>query len=122
MDCELIHEFHFESAHFLPNVPLGHRCKNMHGHNYLVEVRLRGPIDPQTGFLIDFFEVQKVADPVIKEMDHCVLNDIKGLENPSAENIARFIFEKLKGPLPQLIQITVHETSFARCRYPAQIE
>lgn len=102
--------FTFEAAHHLPKVPVTHRCHNMHGHSYRVDVTLRGAVDPVTGFVIDFFDVETVFAPILKQIDHHCLNDIPGLENPTVENIAVWIWNKLLPSLPMLSGIKVFET------------
>lgn len=84
--------FTFEAAHYLPNVPDGHKCKNMHGHSYRMELTYEGEKNPDTGFIIDFFEIERIVSPVIAMLDHHSLNGIIG--NPTAENIAIWIKEK----------------------------
>jgi 6-pyruvoyltetrahydropterin/6-carboxytetrahydropterin synthase len=86
--------FRFESAHFLPKVPDGHRCKNLHGHNYRVEIVVRGEVDGR-GFVMDFGELDAVMAPLLAKVDHKLLNDVDGLENPTAEIIARWFLERL---------------------------
>ncbi len=88
--------FRFESAHFLPLVPDGHKCKNMHGHNYRIEIVVSGPLD-ERGFVRDFAEIKAAVMPLIERLDHHVLNDIKGLENPTAEVIAAWFLERIEG-------------------------
>ncbi|MGP8231171.1 MAG: 6-carboxytetrahydropterin synthase QueD [Methylovirgula sp.] len=109
--------FTFEAAHFLPKVALTHRCRNLHGHSYRVELTLEGPIDPETGFVIDFFDIEKTFAPLHAQLDHHCLNEIAGLENPTAENIAVWIYEKIKPALPQLAAITVFETHDCYAEY-----
>ncbi|MCD0419107.1 MAG: 6-carboxytetrahydropterin synthase QueD [Rhodopseudomonas sp.] len=103
--------FRFEAAHYLPKVPETHRCKRMHGHSYRVELQLSGPVNPDTGFVLDFFEIEAVFGPLLKRLDHYCLNDIEGLENPTAENIAVWIWRRTKPELPQLSGVRVYETS-----------
>lgn len=86
--------YRFESAHFLPNVPDGHRCRNLHGHNYRIEVEFSGPLD-QRGFVRDFAEIDAVMAPLLAQVDHRLLNDVPGLGNPSAEIIARWFLDRL---------------------------
>lgn len=88
--------YRFESAHFLPNVPPGHRCRNLHGHNYRIEVEFTGPID-ERGFVRDFAELDAAIAPLLAQVDHKLLNDVQGLENPSAEMIAAWFLERLPG-------------------------
>lgn len=102
--------FTFEAAHRLPHVPTTHRCHRMHGHSYRVELTLEGAVDAHTGFVVDFFDVEAAFDPLLKRLDHYCLNDIEGLENPTAENIAVWIWERTKPALPQLAGVKVFET------------
>lgn len=103
--------FMFEAAHHLPNVPEGHRCKRMHGHSYRVELTFSGDVDPHTGFVVDFFDVERDIGPVIAELDHRVLNDVPGLENPTAENIAAWIAGRVKAHFAILSTVRVYETA-----------
>lgn len=102
--------FTFEAAHWLPQVPPTHRCHNMHGHSYRVEIRLEGPVDPGTGFVIDFFDVERVFAPLLFQLDHHCLNDIEGLSNPTAENIAIWIWARVKPVLSLTAAVVVYET------------
>ncbi|WP_036264378.1 6-carboxytetrahydropterin synthase QueD [Methylocapsa aurea] len=102
--------FRFEAAHLLPNVPEKHRCRRLHGHSYRVELRLEGEVDPLTGFVVDFFEIEAAFGPLLERLDHFYLNDIEGLENPTAENIAIWIFDRVRPKLPQLASVIVFET------------
>jgi len=88
--------YRFESAHHLPLLPEGHRCRNLHGHNYRLEVVVSGKLDPR-GFVMDFAELDAEIMPIIKEVDHRLLNEIEGLENPTAEIIANWFFQRIKG-------------------------
>jgi 6-pyruvoyltetrahydropterin/6-carboxytetrahydropterin synthase len=102
--------FRFEAAHRLPNVPPTHRCHRMHGHSYRIEIVLNGPVDPHTGFVVDFFDMEEAFGPLLRTLDHHCLNDVPGLENPTAENIALWIWERTKPRLPQLSSVRVYET------------
>jgi 6-pyruvoyltetrahydropterin/6-carboxytetrahydropterin synthase len=106
----IVQAFTFEAAHRLPHVPPTHRCHRMHGHSYRVELALDGPIDPVTGFVVDFFDVEAAFGPVLARLDHHTLNDIEGLENPTAELIALWIWDRVRPDLPQLAQVKVFET------------
>jgi 6-pyruvoyltetrahydropterin/6-carboxytetrahydropterin synthase len=103
--------FRFEAAHRLPNVSPAHRCYRMHGHSYRVEVTLAGSIDLHTGFLVDFFEIQNALAGLIGQLDHQCLNEIGGLENPTSENIAIWLWDRAKPQLPQLSTIRIYETT-----------
>jgi 6-pyruvoyltetrahydropterin/6-carboxytetrahydropterin synthase len=109
--------FSFEAAHFLPHVAPTHRCRAMHGHSYRVELKLEGPIDPVTGFVIDFFDIEAAFGPLLAQLDHHCLNEIEGLENPTAENIAVWIWERTKTLLPQIARVTVFETKDSYAEY-----
>ena len=114
---ELAKEFRFEAAHWLPGVPTGHKCGRLHGHSFVVEVMVRGPVDPQAGWVMDFAEMKAKFGPLEEQLDHRCLNEVAGLENSTSENIARWIWERLKPELPLLWQVTVHETCTSRCIY-----
>ncbi len=111
-------EFRFESAHFLPNLPDGHKCKRLHGHSFRVEVFIKGDLDSELGWVMDFGDVSKIVKPIIEnELDHRLLNEIEGLENPTSENIAIWLWRKIKPLLPTLYQIIVYETCTAKAIY-----
>ena len=95
MPTTVTRRYHFESAHFLPHVPEGHKCFRVHGHNYLMDVTMAGNLN-STGFIIDFWDLDKIVQPIIDEVDHRTLNAVKGLENPTAERIASWFFIRLK--------------------------
>ena len=111
-------EFNFDSAHFLPLVPLGHKCKTLHGHTYRITVRVSGELD-EKGWVLDFADIKDVVQPVINLMDHKLLNMIEGLENPTAEKIAEFLFYKIKPNLPLLDSIVVQEGLNSRVEFRA---
>jgi len=113
----LVREFTFEAAHLLPNVPEGHKCRRLHGHSFRVELVCEGEIDPHTGWLLDFADIKLAFQPIGRRLDHHYLNEIEGLENPTAENIARWIWQRLKPVLPQLAQVNLAETCTSRCEY-----
>ena len=86
--------YRFESAHFLPKVPEGHKCRNLHGHNYRVDVIVLGALDAR-GFVKDFSEVDALIAPLLAQVDHRLLNEVAGLENPTAEIIARWFLVRI---------------------------
>lgn len=116
-NVRLVHEFRFEAAHKLPKVPQGHKCQRLHGHSFKVELAIAGPVNPDTGWFIDFGEMFAVWEPLHAQLDHNYLNDIAGLENPTSENLAKWIWDKVKPKLVSLDQVTVFETCDARCEY-----
>ena len=110
-------DFTFEAAHRLPNVPEGHKCARLHGHSYRVSVHLEGPLGETSGWVADFGDISAAVAPVREQLDHHYLNDIPGLENPTSEVLAIWIWDRLDGALPQLSQISVHETCTSGCTY-----
>jgi 6-pyruvoyltetrahydropterin/6-carboxytetrahydropterin synthase len=114
---ELRREYRFEAAHRLPRVPEGHKCARVHGHSYRIELHVRGPVNPETGWLIDFGELDELWAPLQDRLDHHYLNDIPGLENSTCEVLAGYLWSALKPSLPALEAITVWETVDASCTY-----
>ena len=114
---ELFRKFQIEAAHFLPNVPEGHKCRRMHGHSFRIEVHVSGEVGAQTGWVMDFADVKRAFQPLFDQLDHHCLNDIDGLENPTSENLARWIWQRLQPALPGLDRIVVQETCNAGCIY-----
>lgn len=110
MITRITKEFVFEAAHKLPNVPPGHKCGNLHGHSFRLTLELTGVVDAVTGWIVDFGDVKSVVKPLYDTLDHHYLNDIDGLENPTSENIAKWVFLRLKGALPELSAVHVQET------------
>ena len=119
---EIFKEFSLEAAHRLPNVPPDHKCAQLHGHSYRIEIHVRGAIDERTGWVIDFADVKNAFEPVKKELDHCYLNEIPGLENSTSENLARWIWRRLSLSLPGLSKIVIRETHTAGCIYSGEDE
>jgi 6-pyruvoyltetrahydropterin/6-carboxytetrahydropterin synthase len=111
-------EFTFEAAHRLPHVPDGHKCARLHGHSFRVEVHVEGPVDEHTGWVRDFGDLTAAMEPVLDCLDHSYLNEIEGLDNPTSEMLARWIWERLRASLPDVSQIVVRETCTSGCRYP----
>jgi 6-pyruvoyltetrahydropterin/6-carboxytetrahydropterin synthase len=113
---ELFREFTFEAAHRLPRVPAGHKCARLHGHSYRVEVQVSGEVDADTGWVLDFADLSEAFRPVREQLDHYYLNDIDGLQNPTSEVLARWIWDRLAAALP-LSAIIVRETCTSGCIY-----
>ncbi len=120
MNVRLVKEFRFEAAHRLPKVPEGHKCARLHGHSFKIEVSISGPVDPATGWFLDYDVVDGAFRPIHDALDHRYLNDVPGLENPTSEHLARWLWERLKPSLPSLERITVYETCDARCEYEGE--
>jgi 6-pyruvoyltetrahydropterin/6-carboxytetrahydropterin synthase len=117
MKVELRKTFQFEAAHLLPHLPKTHKCRRLHGHSFKVEVAVAGECDPRLGWLIDYAEISAAFKPLHAELDHNYLNEIPGLENPTSENVAAWIWERLKPRLALLTEVVVAETCNARCVY-----
>ena len=117
MHVHLAKKFTFEAAHWLPTFPEGHKCRRMHGHSFRVEVVVAGEVDEELGYLMDYGRIKQAIKPIEEALDHRVLNDIEGLENPTSEVIARWIYDKLDGNLPMLDEVIVFETCTTRCHY-----
>lgn len=115
MLVELKKIYAFEAAHHLPRVPAGHKCSRMHGHSYRVEVGLRGPVDPTTGWMVDFAIIDEAWAHLFRQFDHHTLNDIAGLENPTCENLCAFIWNAMAAQVPHLAAVTVWETADSCC-------
>ncbi len=114
---ELFREYTFEAAHRLPHVPADHKCARLHGHSYRVVVHLRGVVENPPGWVMDFADVDTAFQPLHAQLDHHYLNEVAGLENPTSEVLARWIWQRLKPTLPQLTQVEVRETCTAGVRY-----
>ena len=114
---DLFAEFTFEAAHRLPNVAPDHKCARLHGHSFQVRVTVTGPVDPVTGWVIDFADVQQAFAPIHDAVDHRYLNEIAGLENPTSEVLAQWIWGRLVPKLPMLSAVEVRETCTMGCVY-----
>ncbi|MBN8729989.1 MAG: 6-carboxytetrahydropterin synthase QueD [Acidobacteria bacterium] len=114
---EIFKEFHIEAAHRLPHVPEGHKCARLHGHSFLVRICCEGELDAKLGWVVDFADVKAAFAAVHDALDHRYLNEVEGLENPTSENLARWIWGRLKPALPQLSRVVVRETCTAGCEY-----
>ena len=119
---ELFKVFQIEAAHYLPHVPEGHKCRRMHGHSFQIEIHVTGPMDEQLGWVMDFAEIKNAFDPLYRQLDHHCLNDIPGLENPTSENLARWIWQRLKSDLPALSKIVIRETCASGCVFRGEQE
>ena len=114
---EIWKEFTFDAAHVLPNVPEGHKCRRLHGHTYRVRIYVSGEPDDRVGWVMDFGDIKAAFEPILDRLDHYYLNDIEGLENPTAEVLARWIWQRLEPRLPILSRIEIHETCTTGCSY-----
>lgn len=114
---EIFKEFTVEAAHRLPNVPADHKCARLHGHSFRIEVHVRGRVGVETGWVLDFADIKAAFAPLDAMLDHHYLNEIAGLENPTSENLARWIWDRLAPKLPLLSGVLVRETCTSGCVY-----
>lgn len=120
MKVRLIRTVGFEAAHRLPRVPENHKCRRLHGHSFRVEIAVAGPVDPELGWFLDYADLDRAWRPLAEQLDHRYLNEVAGLENPTSENLARWIWDRLEPQLPGLTRITVQETCESRCEYEGE--
>ena len=106
-------EFTFEAAHRLPNVPAEHKCARLHGHSFRVAIHVEGDIGADTGWVLDFADIERAFAPLHEQLDHRYLNEIEGLDNPTSEMVAVWIWERLATVLPGLEKVVVRETCTA---------
>jgi 6-pyruvoyltetrahydropterin/6-carboxytetrahydropterin synthase len=114
---EIFKEFTIEAAHWLPHVPEGHKCRRMHGHSFRIQVYVSGSVNPELGWVMDFAEIKEAFEPVFERIDHRCLNEVPGLENPTSENLACWLWRELAPALPALSRIVVRETCTSGCVY-----
>jgi 6-pyruvoyltetrahydropterin/6-carboxytetrahydropterin synthase len=117
MRVELIKSFQFEAAHLLPRLPKSHKCRRLHGHSFKVDIVVAGECNSHLGWLVDYAVISRVFQPIWKKLDHRYLNEIPGLENPTSENLAVWIWRRLKPQMPLLTEVVVAETCQSRCVY-----
>lgn len=115
---QLKKSFAIESARFLPNLPKTHPCSQTHGHSFKITLTLQGAVDLSLGWLIDYNTITRLATPILKQIDHKLLNKVADLKNPTTENLTIWLYDNLKVKLPDLLQITVKETDDTECSYP----
>ncbi|AHI06128.1 6-pyruvoyltetrahydropterin synthase [Bdellovibrio bacteriovorus W] len=118
MKFELKQHFQIESARFLPHLPKEHPCSRMHGHSFKIILTLVGDLDPKIGWVIDYNDIQAAMKPLLEQIDHRVLNEVEGLENPTSELLAVWLYERARKVLPQLTKVTIAETPLTECSYP----
>ena len=116
-EMRIYKEFKFDAAHRLPMVDAGHKCGNLHGHTFVLEVHVAGEVDPARGWILDFNDLIALVNPIIDQLDHAVLNEIDGLTNPTSENLVVWFWDKLKPELPLLSQIVIKESPTSGCVY-----
>jgi 6-pyruvoyltetrahydropterin/6-carboxytetrahydropterin synthase len=117
---EIFKIFRIEAAHRLPNLAPDHKCSRLHGHSFRIEVHVTGPLVEPHGWVQDFADVGAAFRPLFEQLDHRYLNEIEGLENPTSEVLARWVWDRLKPAVPGLSQIVVRETCTAGCIYRGQ--
>jgi 6-pyruvoyltetrahydropterin/6-carboxytetrahydropterin synthase len=116
-EMEVFKSFAIESAHQLPNVPENHPCARVHGHSFVIELWVSGVVGSRTGWVIDFAEIEDAFRPLRDQLDHRLLNEIEGLSNPTSENLAIWIWDRVSGALRGLSKVIVRETATSACVY-----
>ena len=114
---EISKTFRIEAAHRLPNVPDGHKCSRLHGHSFAIAIHVSGPLDPALGWVMDYADLKAAFAPLYDQLDHRYLNEVPGLENPTSEQLARWIWDRLAPRLPLLSKVVVNETCTTACEY-----
>lgn len=117
MEMELRQHFQIESARYLPNLDPSHPCSRMHGHSFKIILTLKGPVDPKVGWVMDYHVITKVMEPILKKLDHRVLNEVEGLSNPTSELLAKWIFDRVIKEIPLLTSVNISETPNTECIY-----
>jgi 6-pyruvoyltetrahydropterin/6-carboxytetrahydropterin synthase len=115
MRTEISKTFSIEAAHRLPHVPEGHKCARLHGHSFRITLHVRGPLDPKLGWIVDFAELTRAFEPLHALLDHRYLNEVPGLDNPTSENLARFVLERIRLPAGEVCAVSVAETCSSQC-------
>lgn len=120
MKFELRKTFKIDAAHRLTGLPPGHKCARLHGHTFSIQVVLEGELDPRSGVVMDYNQIRAEVEPVLEQLDHRYLNEVPGLENPTSENIAAWLWSRLKPRLQGLkeIQVSESDSSLAVFRGP----
>ncbi len=116
-NMKIYKEFQIEAAHRLPNLPAEHKCSRLHGHSFRIIVTVAGPLRQPQGWVRDFADITEAFQPLFEQLDHRYLNEIEGLENPTSENLAIWIWKRLQTSLPDLTEVEVRETCTSGCRY-----
>jgi 6-pyruvoyltetrahydropterin/6-carboxytetrahydropterin synthase len=114
---EIFRKFRIEAAHRLPNVPDGHKCARLHGHSFQITIHICGPVESESGWVMDFADLKRVFQPLYEQLDHHYLNDVEGLQNPTSENLAKWVWERLHPGVPGLTKVVVDETCSSGCEY-----
>lgn len=110
--------FNFEAAHRLPKLAPTHKCSRLHGHSYKVTLIIRGELLPEMGWVMDFAEIKRIFSPILELLDHHYLNEVPGLENPTSEVLAHWIYNQLSNKLAGLHQVIIAETCTSETAYP----
>ena len=109
-------EFHFSAGHHVEGLPKDHPCTNPHGHNYVVIVELESKTLNEVGFVRDYRDLEHIKKFIDTALDHKYLNDFLPV-NPTAENIAKHLFDIFIDSTPQMKRITVKETPKTAATY-----
>lgn len=119
----LAKEFTFEAAHYLPNHD--GKCRRLHGHSWKGIVWVKGSAlintGPKQGMVMDYADIKKPLKSLIEDyLDHHYLNESLCMESPTSENVAQWLYDQLRGVLPNLLAVQINETCTSRCIYTEQ--
>tara|TARA_B100001093_G_scaffold484995_1_gene518928 strand:+ start:444 stop:800 length:357 start_codon:yes stop_codon:yes gene_type:complete len=109
--------FFFDAAHYMPNFPKDHKYRKIHGHSYELKIHIHGDLTAENEWVMDLENINKHVDPLLKLIDHNLLNDIKGLENPTSENIAKWFWKELKKKIPSISKVEINRPRIGGCIY-----
>lgn len=113
----IIKRFTFDSAHRLTGVKEDHPCGSLHGHTYTVEIEVKGVVNSETGWLVDFAEIKRIVKPLIDRLDHSYLNEIDGLKHTTSEDIAQWFWNRIKPEIRDLYRVGINETPSSGCNF-----
>tara|TARA_B100000963_G_C22519580_1_gene622367 strand:- start:404 stop:760 length:357 start_codon:yes stop_codon:yes gene_type:complete len=113
-------KYFFDAAHYLSDIGDNQDYKKMHGHSYEVVITLSGKVNHDNNWVMDLEELDKLVKPEISLLDHSTLNNVVGLENPTSENIAKWLWIKIKEKAPNLQSVEVNRPRIGGCIYSGE--
>lgn len=113
-------KFHFDAAHYLPNVPEEHKCRALHGHTYQLTIFITDALATKEGWVMDFAIIKQKIKTILAEIDHKLLNEVEGLENPTCEHVTIWLWKKIKTAIPALEKIELYETPTSGAVYSGE--
>ncbi len=110
-------KYFFDAAHYLTNFEKNHKYSKIHGHSYEVIIRILGQADKTNNWVINYDDIDNVINPLIEKLDHKTLNEIKDLGNPTSENLARWLWKRIKKKIKNLESIEINRPRIGGCIY-----